>query len=84
MFGACKEACDLESWPTRERIEALKRIVEFGWRLHNTGISCDPLVFSFRNPNSAIRNQKGTASQKLCPLAPIPFNGCMRNRSLLR
>ena len=27
MFGACREACDLASWPTRERIEALKRIV---------------------------------------------------------
>lgn len=27
MSHACREACDLESWPTRDRIEALKRIM---------------------------------------------------------
>ena len=27
MKGACKDACDLASWPARERIRALKRII---------------------------------------------------------
>lgn len=27
MIGACRDACDLASWPTRERVEALKRII---------------------------------------------------------
>ena len=27
MIGACKDACDLASWPMRDRIDALKRII---------------------------------------------------------
>ena len=27
MIGACKDACDLASWPMRDRIRALKRII---------------------------------------------------------
>ena len=27
MIDACKDACDLASWPARERIRALKRII---------------------------------------------------------
>ena len=27
MIDACKDACDLASWPARERIRALKRIL---------------------------------------------------------
>jgi len=27
MIRACKDACDLASWPTRDRIDALKRII---------------------------------------------------------